>query len=388
MGNIRIARLLGIPIVVNISWLITLAFVVSMLALRFYPGVIPRNSPYRDDLALHWVMALASGLAFFGSILLHELAHSIVARKQGIPVKSITLFIFGGVSQIGGEAKRPLHEFVMAIIGPLTSVLLAGVFAGLWWLAGHSPARPHSLVLEWLFLMNLVIAIFNMAPGFPMDGGRVLRSMIWGVTGNLYKATRLATLIGRGMGYGLMLLGGLAFLDVLGGYVDPWSGAWFVILGLFLESSARQSWLQAKALDVLSRYSAEEIMNADLETADSEEIVQYLMNRGGRHFIFFISDAADDRVIGVLTEKEAIALGGDGRMRTTAQQAMRRTEEVETVGRKESGADMLQTMETASLWHLPVVEEGRVIGVVSKESLLRLLANNFLPRRSGLAGSR
>jgi Zn-dependent protease len=388
MGNIRIARLLGIPIVVNISWLITLAFVVSMLALRFYPGVIPRNSPYRDDLALHWVMALASGLAFFGSILLHELAHSIVARKQGIPVKSITLFIFGGVSQIGGEAKRPLHEFVMAIIGPLTSVLLAGVFAGLWWLAGHSPARPHSLVLEWLFLMNLVIAIFNMAPGFPMDGGRVLRSMIWGVTGNLYKATRLATLIGRGMGYGLMLLGGLAFLDVLGGYVDPWSGAWFVILGLFLESSARQSWLQAKALDVLSRYSAEEIMNADLETADSEEIVQYLMNRGGRHFIFFISDPADDRVIGVLTEKEAIALGGDGRMRTTAQQAMRRTEEVETVGRKESGADMLQTMETASLWHLPVVEEGRVIGVVSKESLLRLLANNFLPRRSGLAGSR
>ena len=269
MGNIRIARLLGIPIVVNISWLITLAFVTTMLALRFYPGVIPPSSPYRDDLALHWVMAISSGLAFFASIILHELAHSIIALRQGIPVKSITLFIFGGVSQIGGEAKRPLFEFVMAIVGPLTSVVLAAIFAGLWWLAGHSPTKPLSLVLEWLFLMNLVIAIFNMAPGVPMDGGRVLRSIIWGVTGNFYKATRLATIIGRGVGYGLMLLGGLAFLDVLGGYVDPWSGAWFIILGLFLESSARQSWLQAKALDVLSRSSAADIMNADLETADS-----------------------------------------------------------------------------------------------------------------------
>ena len=111
------------------------------------------------------------------------------------------------------------------------------------------------------------------------------------------------------------------------------------------------------------------------------------MNRGGRHFIFFVEDA-DDRVVGVLTEKEAISLGGDGRMRTTASQAMRRTDEVATVGLTESGANMLQTMESASVWHLPVVEEGRVIGVVSKESLLRLLANNFLPRRTGLAGSR
>jgi CBS domain-containing protein len=145
--------------------------------------------------------------------------------------------------------------------------------------------------------------------------------------------------------------------------------------------------MQAKALDVLSRYSAEDIMNADLATADSEEIVHYLMNRGGRHFIFFVSDA-DERVVGVVTEKEAIALGEDVRRQTTVLQAMRRTEDVETVGPKETGATMLQTMETASLWHLPVVDEGRVVGVVSKESLLRLLAQNFLPRRTGLAGSR
>ena len=297
-----------------------------MLALRLYPALIPSNSPYRNDLALHWVMAISSGLAFFASILLHELAHSIIAQRQGIPVKSITLFIFGGVSQINGEAKRPLHEFVMAIVGPLTSVFLAAVFAGLWWLSGHSQNNPLSLVLEWLFFMNLVIAIFNMAPGFPMDGGRVLRSIIWGVSGNLYRATRLATLIGRGVGYGLMLLGVVTVLDFIN-FIDPLSGIWFIILGLFLESSARQSWMQAKALDVLSRYSAEDIMNADLNTADSDEIVQYLMNRGGRHFIFFVSDA-DDRVVGVLTEKEAIALGGDGRMATTALQAMRRTEDV------------------------------------------------------------
>ena len=383
-GNFRIARLLGIPILVNVSWLLTLAFVTTMLAVRFYPEVIPPRSPYRDDYALHWAMAVGSGLVFFASILLHELAHSIIARKQGIPVKSITLFIFGGVAQIAGEARRPLHEFIMAIIGPLTSVALAGVFFVLWWLAGHSPDRPLALVLEWLFLMNLIIAIFNMAPGFPMDGGRVLRSLIWGVSGNLYGATRLATLAGRGVGYGLMLLGAVAFFDLVE-FIDAWSGVWFVILGLFLESSARQSWLQAKAMNVLSKYSAEDVMTPDLETAGAEEKIQYLANRGGRRFIFFVSDD-DDRVVGVLTEKEVDSVGKDSRLRTTASEVMRRTEDVPVAQPRDDGASLLQAMESASVWHLPVVMEGRVIGVVSKGSLLRLLERNFLPRRPGLVG--
>jgi len=230
--NIRVLKLFGIPVEVNLSWFITLAFVTTMLALRFYPEVLPRSR--EQDYVLHWIMGLVSGIVFFGSIILHELAHSLVARKQGLDVKSITLFIFGGVSQIAGEARRPLHEFIMAIVGPLTSLILAGLFFAVWSLAGPSRSDPLSLVLEWLTIMNLVLAVFNMAPGFPMDGGRVLRSVIWGVSGNLHVATRLATFVGRSLGFGLILVGGLAFMGVLRDFVDPISGLWFVLLGLFL----------------------------------------------------------------------------------------------------------------------------------------------------------
>ncbi|HEX5396940.1 MAG TPA: site-2 protease family protein [Candidatus Limnocylindria bacterium] len=384
--NIKVARLLGIPVIVNLSWVVTLAFVTSLLALRFYPEVIPPDSPYRNDHVLHWVMAISSGLIFFGSILVHELAHSAVALRQGIPVKSITLFIFGGVSQISGEAKRPLHEFVMAIVGPLTSLLLAVLFFGLWYAAGHSDRKPAAVVMEWLFLMNLVIAAFNMAPGFPMDGGRVLRAILWGATGNMIRATRLATLVGRSMGYAMMIVGAVAFFGLIS-FIDPWSGAWFAILGLFLESSARQSWFQAKALDILSRYAAEDIMTSDLETAEERELLRYLTSRGGQRFIFFVSDATE-RVVGVLTEKEVEALSPERRGTSTAGDAMVPTESVPVATPREDGATLLQRMETDAVWHMPVVAEGRVIGVVNKENLLRLLARGLFPQAPNLLGQR
>jgi Zn-dependent protease len=376
-GNLQIARIFGIPVIVNVSWLITLAFVTAILALRLYPEVLPARSPHRTDETLHWAMALSSGVIFFVSILLHELAHSIVARKQGIPVKSITLFIFGGVSQIGGEARRPLHEFVMAIIGPLTSLALAGLFFAVWWGAGQSKERPFEIVVEWLFFMNLIVAGFNMAPGFPMDGGRVLRSIIWGITGNLYRATRLATLAGRGLGYSLMGIGALAFFGFFD-FIDAWSGAWFIILGLFLENSARQSWFQARILDTLARYAAEEIMTPDLETAGADEGIRYLASRGGRRFIFFVSDD-EEQVVGVLTEKQIEAVSADRQLTTSAADVMLQPQEMPVAAPREDGASLLQRMEADALWHLPVVSEGRVVGVVSKEALLRILAHNLIP---------
>jgi CBS domain-containing protein len=228
-----------------------------------------------------------------------------------------------------------------------------------------------------------------MAPGFPMDGGRVLRSLIWGVSGNLYRATRLATLLGRGLGYALMGVGTLAFFgfyDII--EIDPWSGAWFVILGLFLESSARQAWLQAKALDVLSHYTAADVMSPELQTTAGDETVQSLVERGGKRFIFFVS-GPDDRVAGVLTEKETDGLDRQRRSSSNASDVMVRTENAPTAAPGDNAANLIQAMEAAAVWHLPVVDEGRVVGVVSKESLLRLLARNLLPpRRPDLVGQR
>jgi Zn-dependent protease/CBS domain-containing protein len=384
-SNFRIARVLGIPIEVNATWIITLVFITSILALQFYPEALPRGSPHRDSLALHWIMAVASGIVFFASVLLHELAHSVVAKSQGIPVKAITLFIFGGVSQIGGEARRPLHEFLIAIVGPLMSLLLAGVFFAVIWVSNIDRSEPLAVVLEWLLLMNLVVAAFNMAPGFPLDGGRVLRSLLWGLTGNLLKATRLATATGRAMGYCLMFIGGLAILDLID-FIDPWSALWFGILGMFLESSARQSWFQARALDLLAKHRASEIMSADLTTAEGDEQIQYLIDRGGKRFIYFVTDD-DERVSGVLTEKETAPFQVQGRLTVTAADLMLRTEAAVTARPSDDAAAMLQRMEAEGVWHLPVIDEGRVVGVVAKEDILRLLARDLTPGRR-LAGQR
>ncbi len=371
--SLRIARIAGIPIVINLSWVITLAFVTTLLAIRVYPDVLPPGSPYRNDVALHWVMAIVSGVMFFVSILLHELAHSLVARKQGIGVKSITLFIFGGVSQITGESTRPLHEFVMAIVGPLTSLVLGVAFIGMWALTGFADGEPYAIVLEWLGFMNIVLAVFNMAPGFPMDGGRVLRSVLWGVTHNQLRSTRLATLVSRGIGFAMMGVGGVALLGLIH-VIDPWSGVWFVVLGLFIESSARQSWVQAKALNVLAQFRAEDIMSPELVTAEERDELRYLLARGGRRFIFFVLDG-DDHVVGVLTEKEAAKPESDPR--ATASELMVKPENFTVAPPTADAASLFQTMESASIWHLPIVSNGRVLGVVSRENLIRLLARGL-----------
>ena len=368
---------MGIPIVVNLSWFLTLGFVTIVLALGFYPSVFEDTS-YRDNKLAHWGMAVISGVAFFVSILLHELAHSVVALRQGIPVKSITLFIFGGVSQISGEARRPLHEFVMAIIGPLTSLALAGIFFVAWWLTGFATDEPLAAAAWWLFLMNLILAAFNMAPGFPMDGGRVLRAIIWGLSGSSINATRVATLAGRGLGYGLMVVGGLALFGTFRDYVSEWGGIWFIVLGMYLENSAKQSWFQAKAVDILGRHFAEDVMQQDLETAGKDERLHYLANRGGHRYIFFITDE-NERVVGVLTQREVEAIPETERGTSTAGEAMRPTAQFPVAMLREDAASMLQRMEQETTWHMPVLSDGRVVGVVNKEDLLRLLARGFFP---------
>jgi len=386
-GSIRIVRLLGIPVFANVSLLLTLAIVTGLLALSLYPAVIPDASPYKDNQLVHWLMALVSAIAFFSSILVHELAHSVVARRQGLDVERITLFIFGGVSQIAGEPRRPLNEFVMAIVGPLASLALGGVLFGLWVLGGSSDSDPFWIVIQWLLFMNLVVGIFNLVPAFPMDGGRIFRSGLWGLSGDFLSATRWASFLGRAFGYGMMFVGGLAIFGRIG-FLGSWeSGIWLAILGIYLESAARQSWLQARALATLSSYRAADLMSAELKTAVGSDSWRNLLGRADGRFIFFVADA-DDAVVGVLTEKETAAAGLDPGVGTTVADLMVRTADAKVAAPDDDAAKLLQKMEEGSVWHLPVVSEGRVVGVVSKDNLLRLLSRNLLPRRALPADAR
>ena len=228
-ASLRIGRVFGIPIEVHVSWVFVFLLLTILLAGEF------------EDARLHWPeaqrwsVAMVTVVLFFMSVLAHELSHSVMALSKGIPVRGITLFIFGGVSRLEREPQRPITEFVVALVGPLMSILLAAVFGAAWYLLGrgNSALEVVLLLLAWT---NLSLGVFNLVPGYPLDGGRLLRAGIWGMTGSHRRATQIAAGMGQAVG-GAMVLGGVAVAF----FFQPVNGAWLAIVGLFLFSMARSS---------------------------------------------------------------------------------------------------------------------------------------------------
>lgn len=378
-GSIRLGSVLGVPISLNLSWFFTFAFVTLILGLRVYPDVFEDSSPW-----LPWAMAVISGLLFFGSILTHEMAHSLIARAYGIPVKGITLFIFGGVSQITREAARPLVEFIMAFAGPATSVLLAGIFLALWWLTGGGDDEPLTVMWQWLWLMNLALGAFNLAPGFPMDGGRILRSALWGVTGNYRKATLWASRAGQGMAYALMLLG-FASIVRLFPWLEPMSGLWLVVLGMFLEGAARQSWRQTEVLEALRIYRAADALKTSCPTVDAHQTIDAVADSPavkGEPFCLFVTE--NERVVGLIGAGNLSNVPQARWPLTTAGEAMTPAAHVQVVSPEEDAASILQTMEAEETLCLAVVQDGHLLGYVGRNDILRLLARHQSPVAGGV----
>ena len=239
-ASLRVGRVFGIPIEVNASWIVIFLLLTFVLAQEF-------GSPNLGwPVVQRWSLAAAIAVLFFLSVLVHELSHSVLAQRKGIPVHGITLFIFGGVSRLGQEPDRPATEFAVAVVGPLTSVLLAAVFGGTWYLLGNGQSAVE-VVLFLLAWSNLSLGVFNILPGYPLDGGRMLRALVWGLTGNHRKATMVATRSGQTIG-GLTVLMGLA----LGIFVDVVNGVWIVFIGAFLFSVATASYRQERSRDNLT----------------------------------------------------------------------------------------------------------------------------------------
>ena len=222
-------RVFGIPIEINISWVLVFLLLTYLLAGQF------DDARLRWPVAQRWSVAMITVVLFFLSVLAHELSHSVMALSKGIPVRGITLFIFGGVSRLDREPQRPLTEFMVAVVGPLLSIVLAVVFGAAWFLLGRgdSPVEVVLLLLAWT---NLSLGLFNLVPGYPLDGGRLLRAGIWGITGNHRKATRIAAGMGQAVGVA-MVIGGVS----LAVFSEPVDGVWLGIVGMFLFSMARGS---------------------------------------------------------------------------------------------------------------------------------------------------
>lgn len=277
--SLRIAKVFGIPVEVNGSWFFVFFLVAMTLTLGYFPQTVPRLSS-----TAYAIMGAITTLLFFASVFLHELAHSLVARRGGLRVTRVTLFIFGGVSQMDREPQRPGVELRMAVAGPLMSLVLSGAFYGAARIPGVSSLPAVVVVLEYLGIINLSLGIFNLLPGFPLDGGRVLRAALWAATGDILKATRWASRMGQIIG--MLLVGVAVFGVVLGRSLDL---VWFGVIGWFISGLATAAYHQQVLRTRLSAIKVAEVMSTVPELIDAETALDhfahgYLLAGEHQHF--------------------------------------------------------------------------------------------------------
>ncbi len=365
-GSFRIASLLGIPLYINVSWLVIFAVVTISLAHGQFPAVFPG---WPAPLAL--AVAVVTSLLFFASIVIHEMAHSLVARSIGLPVRSITLFILGGVAQIMRDATHPGAELAMAAAGPLASFALSALFAAIW-AVSRDAWEPVPAVAGWLAFNNFVLGTFNMLPGYPMDGGRVLRSLLWWATGNRRLATRIAVFIGRGMAYGMIALG---IIIIVLNPLQYLNGAQFAFVGWFLNMAASASGRQARLRDALEGYTAGDLMSPDMVSVPGHLPVQrvveeYLSPEVLRRGLVVVDGS---RLRGLVSLSDLHRVPKQRRAYTAVSNAMTPVARLSAIDPAMPALAALEEMEEHSVSQLPVVRAGVLTGVVTRFALLRPL---------------
>jgi len=363
-GSFRIARIAGIDIEINASWLVILVLLTFSLAVSWFPATVPRQSTL-----IYWALGFIAALLLFVSVLLHELAHSLVARARGVPVKSITLFIFGGVSDLQQEPQTPGVEFQIAIVGPLTSLAIGVVSLVTGNLIGPN-APLVAAVLGYLGVTNVLLGAFNLIPGFPLDGGRVLRAIIWRVTGSLRRATRAATLVGQVIAY-LFIVAGV-FLFFGGNFIN---GLWFGFIGWFLLQAAQAANSQVMLESVFKGVTVGQLMSPPPLTAPANISLQqlvdgYLLPHGVRAIPVVRSD--DQQLVGLVTLADIRQTPREQWPQTPVGHAMVPLERLHAVRPQQNLNDVLPLMTSRDVNQLPVVDDtGRLVGILSRDAILR-----------------
>ncbi|MCZ7551102.1 MAG: hypothetical protein B6D39_02895 [Anaerolineae bacterium UTCFX2] len=368
-ANFNLGKIKGIPIGIHASWFLVFFLVTWSLA----SGYLPQEYP-QIPTGVIIILAVATSLLFFGSVLFHELGHSLIALRNQIPVKSITLFIFGGVAQIGRDPKTPGAEFRIAIAGPLASLFLGGLFGGLYLLGQHIPY----LAAPSLYLMriNLILGVFNMIPGFPLDGGRVLRSIVWKLSGNYLRSTQIASAGGQMVAFGFIAFG---ILSVFNGQLL--NGLWLAFIGWFLQNAAASAAQQVNVQERLRGSTVAQAMSRDCAQVPGlmtlNQIVQERVLSRGQHS-FFVTDFSGTN-IGALTLQDITQIPQLQWRFTTAQTVMTPLHKLVTVDTDMELLAALQKMEEANLTQVSVVDDDRLVGILSRENIA-----SYLKLRSAL----
>jgi Zn-dependent protease len=372
-GAFRIITIRGIEIRAHWSWSLIFVALTWSLAESGFFGI------YSDwPTAARWALGVVTVFLFFLSVIAHELAHSLMAQRYGMQVPSITLFAFGGVSSIATEMQTAGQEFRVAVVGPLTSWAVALVCGGLWLVIPESPART---IAWYIGYTNAVLGLFNLLPGFPLDGGRVLRSAIWGRTKDLAKATRIAANGGRVVAYGLMILG----VFVL--WQRDSTGLWYILIGLFLQSAANSSYRELMAEILLRDVPARLLMVAPPAPVEANmRLIDIVDSRVASSLdrVFLVSRKGV--IAGLLTVTDIVRVPRDEWMTKLAGEVMVPAERVVTITPDTGIVDAMRTMQEHEVHQLPVLEDGRLVGMVTlaevvRQAEIRLRGGNGRPPR-------
>jgi Zn-dependent protease/predicted transcriptional regulator len=363
--GIQIGRIYGIPIFLHTSWFIIFGLIAFSFVSEF--DALQLNLPT----SRLWGLGLMTSALFFGSLVFHEMAHSIIAKLYNIPVVSITLFVFGGVSRIGREPSRAIEEFNIAIAGPLSSFFLAGGF----WLIerGAGSNAVLSTLAGSLAWINFSLALFNLIPGFPLDGGHIFRAIVWNFNNDYARATKIAARSGQVVAYGMIALGATTALmsyQPLGG---PVGGLWLAFIGWFILSAAKQSQAQAEARGALEGLSVADIMTPDLQTVGREiSLEDYAreMVRTGRRAHLVV---AGNQLVGLVTAEALNSVPQQDWDVTSVQAVMLPKEKLHWAAPEEPALSLLDRMRTVGMQQMPVIAAGSVVGIVTRDSILRVL---------------
>lgn len=387
-------RIAGIDITVDWSLLIIFALITTSLASGLFPQWHPAWSP-----ATSWLTALAAAVLFFTSVLAHELSHSLVGRANGIHIKRITLFVFGGMAQMEDEPGRWPAELWMAIVGPLTSLVI-GALCVVLAAAGASEAAapaggvpalerllasldPGRTLLLWLGQINIVLAIFNLVPAFPLDGGRVLRAILWGATGDLRRATRLASALGQAFAW-LLIAAGMAMLlgvsvPYLGGGAA--NGIWLAFIGWFLNNAALMSYRQLLTRELLHDVPIWRLMLTPLETVWPDMPLDMLVS----NFLLRTDQRAfpvmeGERLAGLVCQRDVERIPAAQRHSASVRDVMKPLDQIVTARPGDDASDVLGLLAQRDINQVLIVENGRVAGLARRADILRWLARHGSPR--------
>jgi Zn-dependent protease/predicted transcriptional regulator len=359
-SQIQLGTVFGIKIGLHFSWFLIALLIVFSLSSQFHAS----NPEWGDSVIL--VLAITTAILFFVSLLLHELAHSLVASSNGLPVKEITLFALGGVSQIEKNPTNAKLEFWMAFVGPLTSAVIGVICLSVARVVGGAASSPWMAMLLWLGYINLTLAGFNLIPGYPLDGGRVLRAIIWWKTGNADFSTRAAARVGQAVAFSFIALG--IFRYFAGGGIG---GLWIAFIGWFLLQAARESYVRVGLAHVLEGVKVADVMTRDCPTADGwlnvQNFVEQELLRTGRH-CFIVMEKGE--AVGLVTLHEVKQIERARWPFTTLHDIMLPLEDLRAVTPDASLQTALESMSRYNLNELPVVSSGHLEGMLSREQVL------------------